>query len=307
MRGGGRIIPAYLCAQAIKQGLSPAGQVLLVGDQASEQSARAIGLRFHQRWNAPLGKPDLLARRVRRYANTFDRVICWNDELATLLRGISCPTDLISTRPDLAKRRVPSRVLIRAFERSDRSVWESRNNQAELDTVLHKLVDRPVITDQHHTRTSLGIDPNTICIGMISDRPSDIDARAVGFLMGLLDVSGYSLTAVVPNGANHLTAARRHHHGLGNHFRFLIAQDPIISMLPIFDVLIHPCYNGSGASSLIERLCENLDTPVLRLTHGGRAGLSRAPGLAGPVIEALDGLIATHAPDPIRRKAEIHV
>lgn len=307
MRGTGRVIPAYLCARAIEQGLSPKGQVLLVGDQASETSAKSIGLRFHQRWSAPLGKPDLLARRVRRYASAFDRVICWNDELAPLLRGISCPTDLISTRPDLAKRRVPTRVHIRAFERSDRSLWESRNNQAELDNVLHKLVDRPEISAHNHSRASLGIDPSTICIGMISDRPIDIDARAVGFLMGLLDVSGYPLTAVVPSGASHLTAARRHHHGLGNHFRFLIAQDPMISMLPIFDVLIHPCYNGSGASSLIERLCDNLDTPVLRLTHCGRAGLSRAPGVAGPVIEALDDLIASKSPDPIRREAEIHV
>lgn len=303
----GRTIPAYLCANAIEQGLTPAGRVILIGDESSERAARAIGLKPHQRLTPPLGRIEMLARAIRMIAKKYDRVVCWDDELTPLLRGIPCPVDLISSRPDLATRRVSSRVHVRVFERSDRTAWESRNNQAELDSVLYRLVSNPTPIPSTHTRASLGIDHDSICIGILADRPSDIDARGAGFLMGLLDVSGFNLTTIVPQGSSHLTAARRHHHGLGNHFRFLIAQDPIISMLPVFDVLIHPCYNGSGASSLIERVCDNLDTPVLRLTHCGRAGLSRAPGVAGPVIEALDDLIASKSPDPIRREAEIHV
>ena len=300
-------MPAYLCAQAIARGLTPRGRVVLIGDDSSERSAQAIGLKHHHRFAPPLGQINMLARPIRKLAKQSDRVICWDDELTPLLRGIPCPVDLISTRPDLATRRVSSRIHVRVFERPDRTVWESRNNQAELDSVLNRLTLDPIIPVQSYSRSSIGIDRESISIGFLADRPSDIDARAVGFLMGLLDVSGFNLTAVVPHGASHLTAARRHHHGLGNHFRFLIAHDPIITMLPIFDVLIHPCYNGTGASTLIEQLCENLDTPVLRLTPGGRAGLSRAPGVAGPVIEALDDLLATRAPAPIRREAEIHV
>lgn len=303
----GRTLPAYLCAQAISQGYTPRGRVLLIGDESSERSARAIGLSHDHRMTPPLGKLDLMARTVRRMASDFDRVVCWDDELTPLLRGMPCPVDLISTRPDLVTRRVSTRVHVRVFERADRTAWESRNTHAELDSVLHKLIQKPTIPSTDRSHESLGIQKDSICVGIIADRPSDIDARAVGFLMGLLDVTGFELTAVVPHGASHLVSARRHHHGLGNHFRFLIAQDPMISMLPIFDLLIHPCFDGTGASSLIERLCENLDTPVLRLTHGGRAGLSRAPGVAGPVVEMLDDLIAEHAPDPIRRKAEIHV
>ncbi len=42
---------------------------------------------------------------------------------------------------------------------------------------------------------------------------------------------------------------------------------------------------------LIERMCENAEVPVLRLKQSTRAGLSRAPGVAGPIIEQLDEMI----------------
>lgn len=301
----GRTLPAYLCAQALERGLTPRGRVVLIGDQPSAHAADAIGLSHDQRLAPPMGRIEMLSRTLRRIANGFERVICWDDELAPLLRGIHCPADLISTRPDLARRRVSSRVQVRVFERADRAVWESRNHLAEIDSVLNRLVADPAPAGSPPDRAQLGIDPDSICIGILADRPGDIDARSVGFLMGLLNASGYNLTAVLPNGASYLTDARRHHHGLGHHFRLIVAQSPIITMLPIFDVLIHPCYNGSGASSLIEQLCENLDTPVLRLNHAGRAGLSRAPGVAGPVIEALDDMLASRVPDP-SRTSEAH-
>jgi hypothetical protein len=303
----GRLTPAYLCAQAIKQKLTPSGHIVLIGDHHAQIQADAIGLHYHERLTPPLGHTDLLARVIRKRAAAFERVICWNDELSGLLKGLPCQSDLISTRPQLAKRRVSGKVNVRVFERADRDQWESRNHQAEIDTVLHRLIKDPALPQCDHTRESLGIDTNSICVGMLADRSCDIDARSVGFLMGLLNVSGFHLTSVVPQGASHLTAARRHHHGLGTHFRLMIAQQPIITLLPIFDVLIHPCHDGSGSSELIERLCENADTPVLRLHHSGRDGLSRAPGVAGPIIEALDDIIANKLPDPIRRQAHAHV
>ena len=302
----GGMLPTYLCVSAMNQNLTPRGRVVLIGDEAGEKIARALGLSPDARLTPPLGHAEMLARSVRRIARDFERVIVWNDELAPLLKGIQVPTELISTRPDLARRRVPSRVSIRVFERADRTAWESKNHEAELDTTLLHLIERPELPQCSHTLASLGIDPGTVSIGFLADRPRDIDARAIGFLMGLLDVSGFSLTAIVPEGASHLTSARRHHHGLGNHFRILIAQHPTIAMLPVFDVLIHSCYDGTGASTLIERLCENAGTPVVRLRSSGRAGLSRAPGVAGPVIEALDDILAQHAPDPIRTETEIH-
>lgn len=302
----GRLLPTYLCAQAIRRGLTPPGHVLLIGDPESEHYARTIGLRVDQRLAPPLGRVSMISRQVRHLSRSFSRVICWNDELAPLLRRLHCPGDLISTRPDLAQPRVTGKIDVRVFERSDRAAWEARNHQAELDTVLAPIIRNPPTLTGGPSREDLDIDRDNLCIGVIADRPSDIDARSIGFLMGLLQVSGFRLTAVIPEGASHLMSARRHHHGLGSPFRLLIARSPIITMLPLFDVLVHPCFDGSGASQLIERLCENNDTPVLRLRNSDRDGLSRAPSVAGPIIEALDNILAQRSPDPLRHKVPAH-
>lgn len=303
----GRQIPAYLCAQAIKQGLTPPGRVILIGDSSSELQARSLGLTPHLRLAPPMGLVPMLARQVRALARDAARVICWNDELAPLLRGLNTPTDLISTNPGLINRRLSNRVAVRVFERGDRDTWESRNHQAELESVLTPLIHDPPAFSSDTSRESLGIDPGCVCIGVIADQPSDIDARSFGFLMGLLNVAGFQITSVIPAGAAYLEAARRHHHALDARFRMLVSSESTLSLLPLFDLLIHPCYDGSGASMLIERLCENADVPVLRLRHSGRDGLSRAPGVAAPIIEALDDIMAQRSPDPLRREVPVHV
>jgi len=303
----GRQIPTYLCAQAIEQGLTPPGRVVLIGDSSSETQARALGLSPSMRFAPPLGRVSMLARTIRALSRSASRVICWSDELTPLLRGINAPIDLISTHPALAARRVSNRVGVRVFERCDRDAWESRNHQAELESVLNPLLQNPPAFPNAPLRSALGIESDQVCIGVIADQPSTIDARSVGFLMGLLNVAGFNVSVVIPQGAAHLDSARRHHHTLGSHFRMLISSNPMLSMLPVFDVLIHPSYDGSGSSMLIERLCENADVPVLRLRHSGREGLSRAPGVAAPIIEALDDIIAQRQPDPLRREVEVHV
>lgn len=303
----GGYVPTLLCARAIEEGHVPRGRIVLVGDEKSERSARSLGLVPDERLTPPLGRVKMLARSVRNIAEQSQRVCVWNDELVPLLKGVRAPAELISTRPDLARRRVPSRVDIRVFERHDRKVWEARNQEAEIDSLYRTSLEAASIGTGAHNRSSLGIPDDSVCVGVIADRPSEIDARAIGFLIGLLNVSGFRLTAVIPENASHLNAARRHHQGLGDQFRFLIAQDPVLTMLPIFDVLIHPCFNGSGASVLLERICENMGTRVLRLESGGRAGLSRAPGVAGPVIDAIDDIFMNKANSAVSTETEIHV
>ena len=293
----GRTIPTLLCAQALEQGLTPPGRVILIGDSTCEQQATLLGLRWHERLAPPLGNPKLIIRQIRRLTANASRVICWNDELASVLKGIPAELDLISTSPTHTPAYVSKRVNIRAFEHTDCDHWQERKNTVSIDTILSPILDNIALTARSITRASIGIENNAMCIGVLADRPSDVDARELAFLLGLLNASGYSLTGIVPNTATHLAAARRHHRGLGSKFQLLVTSDPITSLLPIFDALIHPCFDGSGSSMLIERMCENADVPVLRLKHSGRAGLSRAPGVAGPIIEQLDEMLE-HKTEP---------
>ena len=292
-----------LCALAIEQGLTPPGPIILIGNSSCESQARLLGLHWNLRLAPPMGKPELLRRQVRQLTKNASRVICWNDELAPLLKGIPAELDLISTLPSHAPSYVSKRVNIRTFEHTDTDIWNDRNNTATLDNLLSPLLDNLTDNARPVSRASIGIDDTTMCIGVLADRPSDVDARELAFLLGLLNASGYTLTGIVPSTASHLAAARRHHRGLGSQFQLLVATDPITTLLPVFDALIHPCFDGSGSSMLIERMCENADVPVLRLKHSGREGLSRAPGVAGPIIEQLDEMIESNQaqhpnPDP---------
>ena len=291
----GRTIPVMLCAEAIEHKLMPPGQTILIGDSSCQSQARLLGLDWNLRLAPPMGKPQLLRRQILGLTKNASRVICWNDELACLLKGIPGELDLISTLPSAAPEYVSKRVNIRCFERTDCDTWDQRGNTSSVDTILPPILDNLLDTSRPVSRASIGISDETMCIGVLADRPSDVDARELAFLLGLLNASGYNLTGIVPETASHLSAARRHHRGLGSRFEFLVASDPITTLLPIFDALIHPCFDGSGSSMLIERMCENADVPVLRLSDSGRAGLSRAPGVAGPIIEQLDEMIKSNS------------
>lgn len=288
----GRLIPGILCHRAIQTGLTPPGQIVLVGDSTCESQAQLLGLQYTSRLTPPLGNPKLLRRRFRQLTRHAKRIVCWNDELASMLRGITADRDLISTLPTHAPSHISKNISIRVFEQQDREYWESREHIAEVDTLLPGVLDDIADDLQPIERATLGMNPDAICIGVLSDRPSDVDARELAFLMGLLNAAGYPLTGIVPNTASHIAAARRHHRGLGGKFQFLVIADPITARLPIFDAMIHPCFDGSGSSMLIERMCENADVPVLRLKQSAREGLSRAPAVAGPIIEHLDALVA---------------
>jgi len=303
----GRLVPALLCARAIESQLTPPGLVILVGDQSCELQAKRLGLQWHHRLAPPLGIPKLIHRRVKHLTSKASRVICWNDELAPLLSGIPAELDLISTSPKRMTGYVSKRVSIRVFESSDEQAWEDRGLEASVDRLLPSILDSINDSIQPVNRAQLDLDPNSMCIGVLADRPCDVDARELAFLLGLLNASGYSLTGVVPNTASHLHAARRHHRGLGSRFHLLVTTDPVTSLLPIFDALIHPCFDGSGSSMLIERMCENADVPVLRLKHSGREGLSRAPGVAGPIIEQLDEMIESNRADHTVQDQPAHV
>lgn len=298
----GRVIPTMLCAQAIKHKLTPPGKVILIGDHSSQSQSNKLGLKPDARITPTMGNIWLTRRPLRLAIGRAHRVICWNDELIELLKGIAAEIDLISTLPSTAPDTISKRINIRTFEPHDMDIWTQRGLHPQRETILANVLDSVydhyTSSDRQSFRDALGINSSTMCLGVIADNPHKIDARELAFLLGLLDASGYSLTGIVPSTASHLAAARRHHRGLGSPFSLLIASDPITSFLPAFDALIHPCFDSSGSSLLLERMCENADVPVLRLKQSTREGLSRAPGVAGPIIEQLDEMMNINQAKP---------
>lgn len=298
----GRLIPASLCASAIKDGLAPQGRVILIGDSSCQLQGTKLGLSWDTHLAPLLAKPLLLRRQIKALTQNASRVICWNDELAALLNTIQCPTELISTNPASAPTHLSKRIAIRTFTQRDADIWIDRGHSVVIETQMQMQASDE--SSQSHLRADLremlNIQHDSICLGLVSDRPSDVDAREFGFLLGLLNASGYSLTGIVPSAASHLAAARRHHRGLGSRFQFLIATDPMTTILPVFDALIHPTSDASGSSLLLQSICDKAQVPLLTLRPSTREGLSRAPGIAAPIIEFIDQLIASRDAIPSR-------
>ena len=300
----GRLIPASLCAGAINDGLVPPGRIVAIGDSSCVRQGSTLGLRCDTH-RAPLfARPTFLRRQIKALTQNASRVICWNDELAALLNPIKCPTELISTSPSLAPSHLSKRVAIRAFTQYDANLWIDRGHSVVIESQMHP---RSSFNQDalHPTRAvlrdMLNIDHESICLGLVSDRPSDVDAREFGFLLGLLNASGYTLTGIVPSAASHLDAARRHHRGLGSRFQLLIATDPMTTILPVFDALIYPlahASDSSGSSLLLQKICNEARVPLLSLRPSSREGLSRAPAVAAPIIKFVDELIASRESAP---------
>ncbi len=280
----GRIAPGILCAQAIKSNMIPDGQIILIGGRTCDDQARKLGLENTIRFAPPLGQPNLIRRQIKLSTKSSQQIYCWNDELVSIIRGLPIERHLISTAPHLIPRgSISKQIKVRVLNDQDHIAWKNRGIECSVDRTLPLAIDRMNIEHLNENQNK-----NSLCIGVISDRPSDTDARELAFLMGLLNAAGHSLTGVVPSTSAHLPAAHRHHRGLQAKFKFVTISDPMCSWLHQFDLCIHPNYDGSGSSMLIERICKRAGVPVLRLKQSMREGLSRAPGVAGPIIEQLD-------------------
>jgi hypothetical protein len=289
---GGRIVPTVLCANALKNRLVPQGRVILVGDQSVNRSASSLGLDCDSRISPVFHNPRFMARNLQSFVTPDTHVMCWSDELFSSALAVCPSTELISTAPNLVGRSPRGQSMIRTLDELDRDTWSSRNRSPILDRDLTGLVDElAYLPERSEQRDQLGIDEKTICIGALSDCPSRTDARQFTFLLGLFASVGYKIAAVIPKTADRMSAARRHQRGLRGSFRLILAEDPIVGFLPALDVLLHSTHDGTGSANLIERLCENNGTPVIRVSHPKAHGLTHTPGAAQALVEQLDEIV----------------
>jgi len=290
--GSGRLLPVALCASAIRAGHVPHGQVVIIGDTSAADTAKTLGIHRPQRISPILHNHRFCARLLRSSIPESAHIICWNDELAGFVADAGASSELISTAPHLAPRLPQSRTMIRVLDETDRDAWVDLGRDAILDRDLPALVDSfSPCMDRAGLRARLELDPQTILLGALSDNPATTDAREFSFLLGLLSAAGYRVAGLLPASARYISPARRHHRALHEPFRIFTTTDPILANLPAIDLMLHINHHPSGSAHLLERLCENAGTPVMRLTHAGRKGLACSPGESVQLIQRFDQLV----------------
>ncbi|MBL4591006.1 MAG: hypothetical protein JKY96_03500 [Phycisphaerales bacterium] len=293
----GRLLPTLLCAHAQESGLFPKAPTIVVGDQTAEQSAAALGIKHTARIAPVFRNPRFMARNLQSLITRDTHIICWSDELISMASSVCPSTELISTAPRLARRSFPRHTLVRVLDEADRDTWnECQQRTATIDRDMLPLLDS---YQTRHSRESirkhLGISERTLCIGAMADCPQSTNAKAFSFLLGLLSCIGYDLVGIAPSNAHGITNARRHHRSLHQPFRFIHTSDPILTLLPALDLMLHMDANRMSDAFLLERLVENADVPCIRLDQDAFGNDMRSSKIATPIINQIDAILGIPA------------
>ena len=126
---------------------------------------------------------------------------------------------------------------------------------------------------------------------------------AVGFLLGLVAVSGRRIAGLMPRDAAHAPLARRHIDGLHEPCRLFETTVPTLAVVGAADLALIPpdVAPGTGADLVITRWCDALGVPWVRWGQLAPGKLRHTPGMAGPVIEGIERVLAGRAAGTIAR------
>lgn len=302
-RDVGRLAPVLLLAHALREGHCPAGPVLLVGPDGAARAAAACGLEHTASLTLPLGEPLLGRRALRRRARGLNRLICWSDELAPLVRRAAHEVHLVSTDP--ARCPAPARHFARITTLTDHdaAAWRVRGAApVRADAWIDEIRHAPPALPRTDLRRRLAIPDDQILIAALRDRPADTDARALAFLLSVLHTTGYPVCAVTPTVAANIAVARRHLVALVRRYRLLLTEHPLPALLHEIDLAVVPEGPPTGASMILQAAAEARGCRVIRLTDRGKAGLRSAPGAAAPLLDVLESIIQErgrhHRPEP---------
>jgi len=253
---------------------------LLFGDSADRRAAEALGVRnlWLARKPGGPGARRIIASTVRAALRRLARThgpnactLCWSPGL----RFLQSRSAALFAEPDTdalaaAAARLPSR---------------------------------------HAAREALGL-ADEPTIAPLSASPARVDARAVAFVSGVLDLLGHHHTLLLPDTSRRLEEGLRFIRRTELHTRVLLVRPPLLRALPAADVLIEPEYTPADLDTpvphALRRLAESLGAPVAS-THGwdtdrglGHGNLPPEIGATvGPAVRALQRL-ARATPDSPR-------
>lgn len=288
----GRLAPLLLIAHALNEGRCPPGPVLLVGPEGCGRTAAGCGLRHDDTLTLPLGQPRLGRPALLARTRGLQRLICWSDELAPLVRRAADEVHLVSTDPDRCPGLARHFARITTLTEHDAALWRQRGAapvraNAWVEAIRNTSVEPTAGVAGLHDR----LGPRDILVTALDDRPSRTDARGLVFLLSVLSTNGYPICGLVPSIAGNVHAARRHIAGLVRGYRLLVTEEPLPALLGGVAMAVMPEEPETGASVVLQAAAEARGCRVIRLNPRSKAGLKSAPGAAAPILETLDAIL----------------
>lgn len=259
--------------------------VCLLGPSMVEPRARALGITAAHRIAPPVGRPALAWRSVAHLAKAagpFDLIVCWGERVGRLTRHLRRASRSVATATlsiDPADPRPATLLHLSGAFPALRwpSSWPSRS-AAQIDE------------DRSLARAALGLADDDVVITMLDDPAHGANARRFIFLLGTLDVAGYTVVGLMPTGSREAARARRFHHRVCPHMRVIALDRPTQAVLPACDIAV-----------LLGRPDDAIPRP-----EGAEAGiaafnLTLATAAGVPTVAAALPALLPFMPEPSRR------
>lgn len=305
-RDPGRLSPALVLAHAMAEGSCPPGPVLVVGPEGCDRTAAACGLPCDDVLTLPLGLPHLGRPGMMARTRGLQRLICWSDELAPLVRRAADEIHLVSTDPELCPGLARHFARITTLTDHDAAAWRERGAApVRANAWVEAIRSTPVAPAPAVAALRARAGKSEVLITALQDHPARTDARGLVFLLSVLSTNGYPVCGLAPSIAGNIASARRHISGLVRGYRLLVTEEPLPGLLGAVDMAVMPEEPQTGASVILQAAAEARGCRVIRLSHRGKAGLKSTPGTAAPVLENLDAiqaerrLAAAEAAEPV--------
>lgn len=273
----GELIPPHVAACR-----GAGDHAILFGDSRDRRSAIALGL-----------IDPLLAPMPRSIAGVFSsgpgytgpilsaartleagRVVLWSPELlpaspALARAGFTVEASLLDAPDDsLDKGNTRGRRALGALTRLITPDHETAEawTRAGAERVARGLPDADVpLPTRREARDRLGLHSETAIVPLCAD-PGRVDARALMFVSGVLDLRGFDHALVLPDRAERLVEALRFRRRAGLRTRVVLAPPPWLFALPAADLLVEPRVGDptapGAARGLLHQIAGQLGLPV---------------------------------------------
>ncbi|HHN77171.1 MAG TPA: hypothetical protein ENK11_00650 [Phycisphaerales bacterium] len=277
--------PGEIVCAAAANAASPGDRVLVVGTSAQRDTAAALGVNDPWLTTSRARPRSAVIRRAARAAGA-GRVLLWNRELLPVAprvrRGLAVEACLFDLPPDDAdENTTPIRFRPEAIDRlvvpdeHAASAWKRAG--AAPDAVQVRPIPAPLPAERAPARAVLGVGDRILLVPLIAE-PREVDARAVVFVSGVLELLGLPHALVLPGRAKRLAEAMRFRHRTMLQTPLLLVDPPFANVLPAADVFIAPHWGAarSPVQSMLESHADRLGVPVAPIT-----GWEPAAGLPG--------------------------
>ena len=304
---GGVAAGELLYAALAGAGAGP-DRTLILGTSTDRFAAVRLGVR--DPWLSPISHTGvaispLLVRAAR--AGEAETVVLWSRELLVAAPGLRRGGFRVEARlldaPGLDEAD-SWRPGVRALDALDglfvpdvlsRDCWvEAGVDPGRIEIARFSLPRLGVDRDGIRALLDVGEAP---VFAPLSADPRRVDARALAFVSGVLELLGREHVLIVPEGCERFAEGVRFRRRAGLVTRYVVVKPPLLGVLPAADALIAPCVESdrSPVGVMLNTIASDLGLPVASIAGWNvQQGLGHgmlAPDIrqnVGPVIDAFE-------------------